>query len=266
MQSTNLKTFTCILMIVLLATCLVACGGSKVIKDPVPLSVVEPLTTASDQTLEANLEWVIVRDGPGTWAKNADWDEYILKVRNTNGDLIQITAIAIYDSLGTGLYSMADRKSLVKESRQTARRYRNEGVEVKAGLGGTTMLAAGGTALFAGQAVGYAVLSGSAGTGAAGAAIGALAIAPILTVSGVVRSVNNNRVSREIGKRHTVLPARIWPDEQKDLHVFFPLAPSPTHIELTYVQDYKQYKLIIDTRETLQGLHIGDFSDHKKRS
>ena len=28
----------------------------------------------------AALDWIIVRDGPGTWAKNVDWDEYLIRV------------------------------------------------------------------------------------------------------------------------------------------------------------------------------------------
>ncbi len=48
------------------------CGGTKVLKEPEPLVVTRPLATASDQHLSATLDWVIFRDGPGTWAKNVD--------------------------------------------------------------------------------------------------------------------------------------------------------------------------------------------------
>ena len=65
-----------------LSLCLVGCGGSKVLKEPNPFAVTQSLATASDQRLYATLDWVIVRDGPGTWAKNVDWDEYLIRIQN----------------------------------------------------------------------------------------------------------------------------------------------------------------------------------------
>ena len=58
------------------------CGGTKVLKEAQPIQTTQPLATVSDQQVTAILDWVIVRDGPGTWAKNADWDEYLLRIRN----------------------------------------------------------------------------------------------------------------------------------------------------------------------------------------
>ena len=51
---------------------LVGCGGTKVLKEPQPMQTTQPLAEVSDQQVTATLDWVIVRDGPGTWAKNAD--------------------------------------------------------------------------------------------------------------------------------------------------------------------------------------------------
>ena len=76
---------------VLMFLSLTGCGGSKLLDDPEPVTIVQPLTTVSDQRLEAHLDWVIVRNGPGTWAKNADWDEYLLRVSNLSDQPIQVT-------------------------------------------------------------------------------------------------------------------------------------------------------------------------------
>ena len=55
-----------------------ACGGTKVLGEPQPLVLEEALVTAAGDTgVTASLDWIIVRGGPGTWAKNADWDEYL---------------------------------------------------------------------------------------------------------------------------------------------------------------------------------------------
>ena len=89
--------------VVMLLLALSGCGGTKVLKEPEPLVVTQSLATASDQRLAATLDWVIVRNGPGTWAKNVDWDEYLIRVQNLSDDSIRVTNITVLDSLGVRL-------------------------------------------------------------------------------------------------------------------------------------------------------------------
>ena len=52
---------------------LAGCGkGTKLIKEPEPYEISKPIASASDGRFVATLDWVIVRAGPGAWAKNAD--------------------------------------------------------------------------------------------------------------------------------------------------------------------------------------------------
>jgi hypothetical protein len=44
--------------------------------------------------------------------------------------------------------------------------------------------------------------------------------------------------------------------EEKSLAIFYPLAPSPKQIELTYIDSDGEHKLIVDTSDELRGLHI----------
>jgi len=89
-----------------------------VLKEPEPLVVTGSLATASDQYLSATLDWVIFRDGPGTWAKNVDWDEYMIGVENLGGDSLQLTNITVVDSLGTPIEPRQSRKQLVKGTKE----------------------------------------------------------------------------------------------------------------------------------------------------
>ena len=60
---------------VAVALALTACGGggSKLIKHAVPEPVRSvQLAVAGDASLAAELQFVIVRNGPAAWAKNAD--------------------------------------------------------------------------------------------------------------------------------------------------------------------------------------------------
>ena len=117
------------LIVLALVAFLGGCGGTKVLREPQPLASQAPLAVASDTRVSASLDWVIVRDGPGTWAKNADWDEYLVSVRNATGDAITITSITVTDSGEHRHDSIANRRKLVKASRKTGRRYKDEGIK-----------------------------------------------------------------------------------------------------------------------------------------
>ena len=86
------------------------CGGTKILKEPLVLEVTQPLATASNQNVSAELIWVIVRDGPGTWAKNADWDEYLVNVVNESKKAIQFQKLTKWFSTVRTLYTVCFRQ------------------------------------------------------------------------------------------------------------------------------------------------------------
>ena len=244
-----------IVITVTLSLCLAGCGGTKVLKEPEPLVVTQSLATASDQHLAATLDWVIVRDGPGTWARNVDWDEYLIRVQNLSRDSIQVTNITISDSLGIRIENRGNRKQLVKGTKETKRRYKGEGFKVKAGASAGMMVTSAAVA----GATGVAMVAAAPLTisgGAAAVAAGGIVLLPVLAVGGVFRGVNNNRVNKEIESRQTLLPVVLQEEEEKSLDVFFPLSPSPQQIELNYLDSRGDHTLIIDTRTALEGLHL----------
>ena len=235
---------------------LTGCGGTKVLKEAAPITSVAPLAIAGDGSIDVVLDWVIVRDGPGTWARNADWDEYMLRVRNRSDAAVQITGIAVYDAMDVRTGPESSRSELVKASKEVTRRYKGEGLKVKAGRGSATMVTAGATALVTVGALAPAVaFSGGAAVGAA--AVATLAAAPVLIVGGVVRGVNNGKVAREIESRHSDMPIDIAPGDEQSLTAFFPLAPSPSRIEFTYRDAGGENVIYVDTHDVLKGLHIG---------
>ncbi|MDH3491518.1 MAG: hypothetical protein OEM20_05875 [Gammaproteobacteria bacterium] len=246
----------------LFSACLLAgCGGTKVLKEPQPIQTTKALAVASDRQIGATLDWVIVRDGPGTWAKNADWDEYLLRVNNQSDRSILVTRLLVVDSLGTRIESQPGRKQLVKSSKKTAKRYKKSGVKVKAGMGVGGLLASGAAVTVAGVGIGMAtmgpVLGGAtAGAGAGVAVGGLLLLGPALAVGGVVRGVRNSAVNKQIELRQTVLPLEIPASSELGLGVFFPLAPSPKTVELVYTDATGEHSLVIDTSTALDGLHI----------
>lgn len=254
MNISNLKPGFAVVLF--LNACLLAgCGGSKVLKEPEPLVVQQALAAASDERLTVTLDWVIVRDGPGTWAKNVDWDEYLISTRNDGEQMLVIKSVTVIDSLDNRIETGVNRKQLIKGAKTAKRRYKGEGLKVKAGAGAGTMMVAG--AATAATAVSVGVGVGLYGSSAlAGAAVGGLVLAPVLAVGGVMRGVNNGRVNNQIELRQTLLPIALQEKEAKTLDVFFPLTPSPQQIELTYVDSEGDHVLIVDTRAALDGLHL----------
>ena len=233
---------------------LIACGGTKVLKNPEPMELVRPLTVATDDRITLLLDWVIVRGGPGTWAKNADWDEYLLRIQNNHAEPISVTSIAVYDSMGTRQETVANRPALVKESKRTQKRYKGQGVKVKAGMGTGTLVAAAGATAYVGASIGAAAIY-APGALVAGAA-GALVLAPVLAVGGVLRGVNNSKVNSIIESRQTGLPLQLNQQETQGFDLFFPLTPSPQKIEVTYTDGTGNHLLVADTSEVLTGLHL----------
>jgi hypothetical protein len=158
------------------------------------------------------------------------------------------------DSLGTRIETGDSRKQLVKGTKKTKRRYKGEGLKVKAGVSAGTLLAAGAVTAVTVVSAGSAVALGG-GALAAGVGTGLLLV-PVLAVGGVFRGVNNSKVNNQIESRQTLLPVELQDEVENSLHLFFPLAPSPRQLELTYVDSRGEHTLIVDTQTALEGLHL----------
>lgn len=252
MTNSNINLITSTALI-LIACVLAGCGGTKMLKEPEPLTIGASIATGSDLRLGASLDWVIARDGPGTWARNADWDEYLIRMENIGDQSLQIIDVAVVDSLGFHVDSRHNRSQLVKGTKETKRRYKDGGIEVKAGLSGKVLVGAS-VAAAAGTS-GLGVAATSYGTAAAGAAA-AFVLMPAIAVGGIARGVNNSIVNMEIETRQSQFPLMLAAGEEKNLNVFFPLAPAPREILVTYVDSQRTYTLTIDTHTALEGLHL----------
>lgn len=230
------------------------CAGTKLLKEPERFTTTSSLVTGSDEQMAMSLDWVVVRDGPGTWAKNADWDEYLIRVQNLGDDVIQVNSITLLDSLGTRIEPGQNRKQLVIGSKEAVRRYKGSGIKVQAGAGVGTLVTAGAVT---GVATAALVASGplALSSGAAAAATGGLILLPVFAVGSVMRGLNNSKVNSQIELRQTLLPAALE-EEEKSLDIFFPLTPSPRQIELTYVDSGGEHVVIVDTHEALAGLNL----------
>jgi hypothetical protein len=244
---------------VLLLVCgsLLCCGGTRILDKPLPLAIAQPVASLSDENIAVFLDWVIVRDGPGTWARDADWDEYFIRLQNRSTEVLTIMSVAIYDSTLYRQETNDQRSELVSASKLTARRYAGQGVEVKAGIRSDMLLVAAGAAGGI-TAVGLGSAAMYMSSTAAAATLGALVAAPILITSGLIKAGNTRKVSKEIMHRHTLLPLSLVSGEERVADLFFPLTPSPARVEVIYQlgSETDARILNIDTSVVMDGLHI----------
>lgn len=240
-----------------------ACGGgTKLVRHAAPVPQRElPIAVAANDTLAAQLDFIVVRNGPGAWAKNGDWDEYLIRVRNTSASPVELRAVEVTDSEGHPSGALNDRGELVSASKLTAKRYRQIGVKVAPGRGGDGLLVAGIGA--GGVAYGAAAASATGALVAAGytgAVVGAgmILASPVLLGVGIVRMVNNSKVDNRIESRASPLPVTIRAGSDVLLDLFFPISPSPRHLTFNYRTAQGDQQLQIDTSGVLAGLHLAD--------
>lgn len=224
--------------------------------EPIP-DLAEPLAVSTDDSLSIVLDWIIVKNGPGSWAKNADWDEYLLRARATTEATIKITAVSVYDSLGTRLGSMNDRHLLKQASRETVKRYKAKELSVKPGWG-TGQVFAGNAGAVGG---GYASAAAVGGWGGVGIAMATVAFVPVALGAVMVHDAGERNVGRALPKRATTLPVSIASGEPARLNVFFPFAPSPEKLEVRYELNGSPSILEVDISEATSGLHLRQARD-----
>ena len=246
--------------VLLMALAVSACGA-KIVKNAPPPPADRIVAEASSPHMQAQLTWVLVSEGPGSWAEEAVWDEYLFRVRNTSSVPVEIGSVVVEDSSGQEAVAMDSRSALIKGSKQTAKRYKEQGVSIYTGMGGAGMTALGVGSTAAGVAYGstlsLGIMGGASSSSAAlGTAFGLMVTGPVLGTIGVVRVARAHKMNKRIQARHTALPVTLAPGEERMLDVFFPITPAPNRVSITYRQDGVAQRLDIDTRQALAGLHL----------
>ena len=234
--------------------------GNKIIEQPEPFELNTPLGTWKGKTLNISLDWIIVRDGPGAWATNAYWDQYIFHVENLSETDVHISNVYIVDFLRQKVLVsneiQSDRFRWL--SKNIARRYRRENIPIQPGAGMDVVQTVAGSVFVAGTtlhvlgtiASGMPIIGGGAPL-VAGAALPVL-IAPVL-----MESYTQYQVYREMHELHETLPIHIEPFQGKRFNLFFPISPAPQKIVMEFTTSNKRKKRIeLNTTKSLAGLHL----------
>ena len=91
--------------------------------------------------------------------------------------------------------------------------------------------------------------------------VGMVLAGPVVAVAAIVRASNNSEVNEEIERRQTKLPVDVDATKSLKLHLFFPVAVSPSHVIVDYEIAGESHQLKIDTHRELMGLHLNTLSN-----
>ena len=238
-------------------------AGNKILKEPESFEPKQPIGLWSDSVIAVALDWIVVRDGPGTWATNANWDQYIFRIENLSGSTVSITNVHLVDLMGRKVTPIADRGRLVAESQVAMNGYEKFQLNIEEGAGSSVMEAA---VVGGGVIAGGIMLSGTvaaaagalpwAGAGASYTIIGPL-VAAAAPVALTVRSRNRGEVDRKIKELHSYLPQSMESRDLQRFDLFFPISPSPQKVIVEYLDSAGSNRAIeLDTSVVLKGLHL----------
>lgn len=231
---------------------LFVCGGCVSTKyQRAPKDTPAPLVlsfAAAQPAVAATLHTVIVQKGPGSWRKEAYWDEYVCSVTNRGATPLTVEAAALVDVLDAEQSPGDEPWALERRSRDNLGKYEHSGRKIAIGAGLTlTWISTPGWAL-AGIASGSAV--------GVWAGLATFVAIPVWAVgSGVRTLVARSAVTDEFNRRRLVLPLTLAPGETRRGSFFFPISPGPQRLALRGRAGGAPQTVTIDLAP-LAGLHL----------
>jgi hypothetical protein len=198
--------------------------------------------------LDANLVNVITDGGPGSWKREAFWDEYVVALHNPGDQPLEVSSATLVDFAGSPRSAGNDPWALERESKTLERKYRDAGIAF-------ARIAAPRVLVTTAEPVAVA----SAGIGTAGAAAAATATAVALPVYGLATwGVNRHHkaaITVEFNRRRLRLPLSLAPGETRTGSLFFPMVPNPRSLDLNGSTGSGTTDAVL-ALDFLRGLHV----------
>ena len=179
--------------------------------------------------LQATLASLIAYGGPGSWKREALWDEYVVELVNHGDRPLTIDSATLLDPKGTPYAAGSDPWVLEKESKKLEQQYRDRGEAFLRAAGPGVVIVGVGAAAVAGSATGALFVAPAV----AGAAIAAVVVLPVYYLSVLGINYHNKKaVMTEFERRRLVLPLTLAPGETRTGSFFFPMVRSPSSLAL----------------------------------
>jgi hypothetical protein len=194
-------------------------------------SVGETGNPGSAAPAQAVVHTVVVYQGPGSWKREAYWDEYVISVTNRTEAPLVVDNATLHANSGESL-APGDKPWPLE---RTGKSWWNSAAGEQTGM--YLKLGAGTVAGFGTLAAGVfsAGFWGPVSSGAAAAiGVGTVAVValPVVALSSVGMNIHRkHQVEAEFNRRRLVLPLTIEPGQTVNGSFFFRITPSPRAIE-----------------------------------
>lgn len=192
-------------------------------------------------TLGTYVDSVIVYHGPGSWKRDAYWDEYVVSLENRGAISATLLSAELLDSDNFAVAPAKSWEKLESESRQW---WDSHVLAQNLALGaGTVFVGVGMVAAPIGAFLAYAALQGFALT-----PVGAAFIAVPLA-AGWLSETNGShekKIAAEFSLRRLELPAELTSGQTAHGSLFFRLTPSPKKLVLTFREAGEVREVTVD--------------------
>jgi hypothetical protein len=204
--------------------------------------------STSQPPLHLDLRAAIIYDGPGSWKRDALWDEYVVTIRNQGEQTVTLAGASLVDLAGSVHMPGDDPWDLEKASQTLEQRYRRAGVAFARGSVPRVLL----TGASATTAASGGIIAGGVATVAA---LSVVALPVYYVVVWKLNGRNKAAVNAEFVRRRIALPVTLAAGEQLTGSLFFPMVPSPRSLKLQWSNGTVSAEVVL-TLEPLRGLHV----------
>ena len=198
-------------------------------------------------SLEATLNTLVTYNGPGSWKRNAFWDEYVVTCHNPGRAPLTVSAATLTDFADASRSPGSKPWALEKESKNLEQKYKEAGVAfVRYTAPGVLIVGAGTAAAFS---------AGIFSAGATTAATATVVVLPLYYIT--VLAINqHNKVAmeKEFDRRRLALPLTLAPGETRTDSFYFPMMPSPRSLGLRWSSGQQAGETVLPL-DFLHGLH-----------
>lgn len=243
--------------VVACALALGACSGPqpRLLEQPAPGTARPPsaMAVTPDGRFSVELQQLIVRNGPGSWVSEADWDEYVVRIGNSGEESLVVTgAELISPMLPEPSAPSRSRAELEDQTRKALRFLSNAGVMVGFGIGLPIVI-------IAGSAGGGGGMVGAAAVGAAAAVL-----VPVGLVAGAVAVIAGEsrvreeqaKIQAEIERRALELPVALEAGSGVERSLFFRITPAPKELNLAFSHSKQPPQTLRLDLAPLASLHL----------
>jgi hypothetical protein len=226
-----------------------ACVSPKYQRADKKTPPIQPLNvTFPPSALDTSLYSEISYSGPGSWKREAYWDEYVVIMHNSGNQALNITSATLMDYADAVRPAGSDPWALERDSKSLERRYRDAGIAFSRMAAPRAIASAAEPTVVA-----------SAGMGTAGAATAATLTAVAVPVYGVtifgINMHNKAAIKNEFNRRRVPLPLTLGPGESRAGSFFFPMVPNPQALTVHWTRSDGDGETTLEL-QFLQGLHV----------